>query len=207
MDSVRNDMRENQEFSPRPQFEHLHLPSGKLAVIDQYMLGNQQFLSELRSGSSNSTLTPEKIDIAIGKFGGSTIQLEPGHWVVYRDPIEFLLLVSPRIGDAYSIPFAWTDAFSREQIFGPRLKEEAVGKVFVDTRCIVFLDCNLLSNADVLNNYGAMRRSGDDKSARDLLRENGAAVRYGFNRDGDELGLFVLDQIGSVALWPDIVEQ
>ena len=41
----------------------------------------------------------------------------------------------------------------------------------------------------------------------DLLRDNGGAVRYGFNRYGDELGIFSLAGNDDVlALWPTVVD-
>ena len=77
--------------------------------------------------------------------------------------------------------------------------------VFVDTRCLVFCDPELLQNQDLLTEYTRLRKEGSDKEARDLLRSKGSAVRYGFNPHGDELAVAKIDGPAVIALWPDVV--
>ena len=58
-----------------------------------------------------------------------------------------------------------------------------------------------LRDPDMVHRYKELRDQRDDKGARDFLRQYGAAVRYGFNRRGDQLGLFKLDGDNSFGLW------
>ena len=48
---------------------------------------------------------------------------------------------------------------------------------------------------------------GQDKACRDLLRDNGGAVRYGFRRDGDELVVFQVPGADIICLWPKNIEE
>ena len=57
-----------------------------------------------------------------------------------------------------------------------------------------------------MKKYKQLWFSGQDKACRDLLRDNGGAVRYGFQRYGDELGIYLVPDENLVALWPDIQE-
>ena len=45
------------------------------------------------------------------------------------------------------------------------------------------------------------------KACRDLLRDNGGAVRYGFQREGDELGIYTIPDENVICLWPDLKEE
>ena len=191
----------------RKQFEWLTISSGNVVVIDQFMLGNDQFFAALEGATGAQDRA--KLTAAVGRYGGAVVTLSPGRWVVYRDPEENLMLVTKGATEEY--PNRWDELIERVDVLGARGNCVAVSRVFVDTRCVVFIDADLIFNGDLMQRYRELRRAGDDKTARDVLRSNGAAVRYGFNRNGDELGLFRLADVGeaeegSVALWPDIAE-
>lgn len=66
------------------------------------------------------------------------------------------------------------------------------------------VDRELLDDSELLDKYQHLWFSGQDKACRDLLRDNGGAVRYGFQRFGDELGIYVLPDADVVCLWPDV---
>jgi hypothetical protein len=59
----------------------------------------------------------------------------------------------------------------------------------------------------LLERYQQLWFSGQDKTARDLLRDNGGAVRYGFRRDGDELGVYQIPGEDVICLWPKNIEE
>lgn len=188
----------------RKQFEWLTISSGNVVVIDQFMLGNDQFFAALDGADDRS-----KLVAAVNRYGGAVMKLSPGRWVVYRDPEENLMLVTKGATEEY--PNRWDELIERVDVLGARGNCVAVSRVFVDTRCVVFIDADLVFNTELMNRYRELRRAGDDKTARDILRTSGAAVRYGFNRNGDELGLFRLADVGeaeegSIALWPDVAE-
>ena len=54
--------------------------------------------------------------------------------------------------------------------------------------------------------YEQYQSGGQEKACRDLLRDNGGAVRYGFHRFGDELGVYNIADEDIVCLWPDVAE-
>ena len=82
----------------------------------------------------------------------------------------------------------------------------AISQIYVDTRCLVIVDAKLLADKSQLDEYQELRKSSKDKPARDLIRSYGGAVRYGFNRYGDELGVFRFSESNILALWPDIAD-
>ncbi|MFN8391082.1 MAG: hypothetical protein U0136_12400 [Bdellovibrionota bacterium] len=186
------------------QPEQLKVSSGQVMVIDHFMLANQQFLSALPQQDQG---TPEEwvragakeIRLAVERYGGALLQVEAGDWGVNRDPQATAFTLGRFGGD----PSGETE---RSAMLEARGNATPIGRVFIDTRCVVFVDAGILANRPLLDDYRRMRQEGEDKAARDLIRENGAAVRYGFNRDGDELGVFRLPDDLGYALWPDVVE-
>lgn len=194
--------------------EHFEITSGYLMVIDQFMLGNKQFL--VRIGRFRRELeSPEVIDNKLKPvmemFGATILKLEPGRYGVYRNPVESTMVVSQNMlltktsdNDVYKDKQEDLESYI-DSLDLSKQERVAIGRVFVDTRCLVFADVKLLEKASLLDGYRKMRSSGQEKKARDLLRENGAAVRYGFNRYGDELGIFELESEKVIALWPDVV--
>jgi hypothetical protein len=71
---------------------------------------------------------------------------------------------------------------------------------------LVAFDLDLLRANKTIESYIVLKREAKDKEARDLLRESGAAVRYGFAGGSDELGVFMLSD-GVIGMWPDLTER
>lgn len=191
--------------------ERVMIESGTLVVIDQFMLGNSQFFSQFSdSGSNGSGPGPEleALTPAVKRYGGAVIQIPSGNWSVYRNPKSALLVLfqGENQGENRNPADSLEDRFNFQRLFDAVASERPIGRVFVDTRCVVFIDANRFSDAGLMKQYAKLRNSGDDKPARDLLRENGAAVRYGFQKYGDELGVFDVKSEGCIALWPEIVD-
>jgi hypothetical protein len=51
------------------------------------------------------------------------------------------------------------------------------------------IDRELLDDTSLLEKYQHLWFGGKDKACRDLLRDNGGAVRYGFSRYSDDLSV------------------
>ena len=156
------------------------------------MLANEQFLSALSAAQGG-----ERQSIA-QRFGGCLVDLPSGTYGVFRD--SQLQLIAIKVADGAEVGDG-EDAEGLDSVFdefGP--DATPLSSVLVDTRCLVLADASILSNAEALEEYRTLRRSDDFKGARDFLRGKGAAVRYGFNRYGDELGVYQRDDL--VALWP-----
>lgn len=181
--------------------ERLKVSSGLALIIDQFMLANNQFLGKI--SQLQGIEQEDQLRYATRMFGGCIIRLEKGTYYVYRDPQQNLIVLTPAEGAG--------EESEEEQgsfDFGPVInaKGNLVPQyhVFVDTRCLVFIDAAKLFDQELIETYRQYRLSNSDKQGRDLLREHGAAVRYGFNRYGDELGVFELPEENIVALWPDV---
>jgi hypothetical protein len=173
--------------------EKLLISSGKILIIDQFMLANSQFTLKLgASGSENTKL--------VANYGGLILSLGEGEFEVHRDPQLGLMAVVAHNPESESEGFELDDLNFEKQ------ETEALGKVYVDTRCIVFSDASLLSDKFNLTEFKKLRDCGKEKEARDFLRSLGAAVRYGFNRYGDELAVGKLKDKAAVILWPDVVD-
>ena len=84
--------------------------------------------------------------------------------------------------------------------------KDNLGRVFVDTRCLAMIDRELLDDHGLLEKYNSLWFGGQEKACRDLLRDNGGAVRYGFRRYGDELGVYTSPDSDIICLWPDVAE-
>ena len=159
-------------------------------MIDQFMLANPQFVDQLLEIIDEE---PEVKDELIRKYGGAVIELGVGTYRIKRDP------------------YAYTIVVHRSQVPESRdeLMEEATdnkGSVFIDTRCLAMIDRELLDDSALLEKYQQLWFGGHEKACRDLIRDNGGAVRYGFRRFGDELGVYIIPNEDVVCLWPDVAE-
>jgi len=169
------------------QRERIAVESGYLVFIDQFMLANPQFLDRL-SGLADAD--PSAKDDLIRDYGGTVVAIEPGTYRIERDPFAFSIVVHP-------------EGYQPDETPLNELATEDVGEVFVDTRCLAMIDRELLDDASLLEKYQQLWFGGQDKACRDLLRDNGGAVRYGFQRHGDELGIHRIPGENVVCLWPD----
>jgi hypothetical protein len=166
--------------------ERIAVESGHLVMIDQFMLANQQFISAIQEVIDED---PSKKDEIVKRFGGNVTVLEPGTYRIARDPFKFTIVIHPEDTE-----------FDEESL--DKESSSLEGKVYVDTRCLAMIDRELLDDSELLVKYQELWFTGQDKACRDLLRDNGGAVRYGFNRHGDELGVHKVDDC--VCLWPDV---
>lgn len=173
------------------QRERIAIESGFLVLIDQFMMANPQFLQRLAETQDDPM---EVRDEVIREFGGQVVELEPGTYRIERDPYKYTIVIHPE-----------GERPSRDELM--EQAQESSGYVFVDTRCLAMIDRELLDDQSLLERYMQLWRSGEDKACRDLLRDNGGAVRYGFGRYGDELGVYVLPEEQVVCLWPDVANQ
>jgi hypothetical protein len=183
--------------------ERLLVKSGKVLLIDQFMLSNQQFVSLFENATEDEFLPA--LSQAATAYGGLVESVEPGEYLVFRDPFQSTMVVCshlscPILGDVPQGELSLELLVPKKEYFRP------IGRVFVDTRCLVFVDAIELRGGELLGAYSRARATGDEKRARDLVRESGGAVRYGFNQLGDELAVFRRADDDCLALWPDIVE-
>jgi hypothetical protein len=155
------------------------------------MLANPQFIDRLVAMIDSS---PEEKDRLIQDYGGCVVEVEPGTYRIERDPFAFSIVVHP-------------EGFRAEGESLPELATTSRGHVFVDTRCLAMVDRELLDDSSLLQKYQELWFAGEDKACRDLLRDNGGAVRYGFQREGDELGIYTIPDENVICLWPDLKEE
>lgn len=170
--------------------ERIAIESGFLVLIDQFMLANPQFLEKYEELLDAD---PGEKDQLIKNYGGLVLELDPGTYRIERDPFKYSIIIHPE----------------RDTPDLGTLHEEATeshGHVFVDTRCLAMIDRELLDDGGLLEKYQQLWFGGQDKACRDLLRDNGGAVRYGFNRYGDELGVYQVPEESIICLWPDVAE-
>jgi len=179
------------EFTPGTgnENERLTVRSGGILLIDQFMLGNEQFIDRLQKSSGTAELNQ-----TVREFGGAHVDFPVGEYGVFRDPRQMVILVHPLGAELPPLE-------------GVRFQGENVGRVFVDTRCVVILDRDVALNPSLLNDYLSLRKQGREKEARDLVRTQGGAVRYGFSREGDELGVYLLNESGLLGVWPDVIDE
>lgn len=168
------------------QRERIAVESGFLVLIDQFMLANPQFLEQLSNLADDAI---DSKDDLVRSFGGEVIELEPGTYRIDRDPFAPSIVIHQSASQE-----------DGEEAAGG--SSESVGTVFVDTRCLAMIDRELLDDRSLLDRYQQLWFSGQEKACRDLLRDNGGAVRYGFNRFGDELNVLVQEEPGLVCLRP-----
>lgn len=162
-----------------------------MVLIDQFMLANPEFINKL---NTLIDAEPEKKDEVVAEFGGHVIEVEPGTYRIERDPYAFSIVIHPESFEPGSTELTKENTSSS-------------GRVFIDTRCLAMIDRELLDDSALLEKYQQLWFSGQDKACRDLIRDNGGAVRYGFQRSGDELGVYEHQEEGVVCLWPDVIEQ
>jgi len=194
--------------------ERLAVVSGQVVLIDQFMLSNQQFLAPC-GPLLGARARIEELRGVVHKFGGALIELEPGDYRVYRDPLAQTFAIVSTASDLGNLEIGIGVSLATQRDI-PRkvmehfLRERGVatpaGRVFVDTRCVVAFDLELLRDRETVAEYGELKRSNKDKESRDLLRERGAAVRYGFAPRGDELAVCRMPD-GIVGMWPDVTEK
>ncbi len=170
--------------------ERITVESGNMVLIDQFMLANPQFIDRL---ATMVDAEPEAKDEVVREFGGQVVALEPGTYRIERDPYAFSIIVHP-------------EGFQMGDVELSKTTTTAQGQVFIDTRCLAMIDRELLDDASLLEKYQQLWFSGQDKACRDLIRDNGGAVRYGFQRSGDELGVYAQVEEGVICLWPDVIE-
>jgi hypothetical protein len=166
--------------------ERIAIESGHLVFIDQFMLANELFIDEYEKIIDEETDVKTKL---IEKFGGKVVSLTPGTYRIERDPYKTLLVVHPEGEVVKTVDLKDGDYAS-------------YGTVFVDTRCIAMVDRELLDDSGLLEKYKQLWNNGQDKACRDLLRDNGGAVRYGFSRDSEDLNIYKLSKDDTIALWP-----
>ena len=168
--------------------ERIAVESGYLVLIDQFMLANPQFIDRL---ALVVDAEPDAKDAIVEDFGGKVIDVEPGTYRIDRDPFEYIVVIHPE-GDV---------AGDTKQL--RTTASESRGDVFVDTRCLAMIDRELLDDSELLKKYQDLWFGGQDKACRDLLRDNGGAVRYGFQRYGDELQVYSVPGQDVICLWPN----
>ncbi|MCB0317136.1 MAG: hypothetical protein KDD56_00160 [Bdellovibrionales bacterium] len=168
--------------------ERIAVESGNLVLIDQFMLANPQFYERV---VALIDAEPDAKDQVVKDYGGCVVNLEPGTYRIQRDPFAYTIVIHPN-GDRPTTDNLTADA------------QETGGRVFIDTRCLAMIDRELLDDTSLLEKYQQLWFSGNEKACRDLLRDNGGAVRYGFQRFGDELGVHSIAEENVVCLWPDV---
>lgn len=204
-------MGETVTTEPRTKtLETFEVSSGKILIIDQFMLGNDQFLTKLGKPSDF-----DKNKEAAEMYGGFVLEVPPGEFFVFRDPLKSMMLVcaesdvsgivSKNDDGRFDIEEELLDE-KFDQVLGSLGNSSPDARIFVDARCLVFVDAQILHNETLMSEYKTIRKRGDEKKARDFLRRNSAAIRYGFNKYGDELGLFKLSKGATIALTPDVVD-
>lgn len=174
------------------QRERIAIESGDLVLIDQFMLANPQFIQKMTAAIDESAEVKSEV---ISEYGGKVISVSCGTYRIERDPFAYTIIVHPE-GDSV--------------VDSPEVVKEAtdsVGEISVDTRCLAMLDRELLDDSSLLDRYQQLWFSGQDKACRDLLRDNGGAVRYGFRRDGDELGIYQVPGEDIICMWPKNIEE
>lgn len=173
------------------QRERIAVESGFMVLIDQFMLANPQFAARL---VETLDAGPEVKDQLVRDYGGVVVELNPGTYRIDRDPFDYVIVVH-----------AEGDHPDRKSLRDVATGEN--GKVYVDTRCLAMIDRELLDDTDLLQRYQELWFGGQEKACRDLLRDNGGAVRYGFDRFGDELEVHSVPGEDVVCLWPKEIPQ
>lgn len=171
--------------------ERIAVESGYLVLVDQFMLANPQFADKLMEVRDE---LPEAKDAIIESYGGTVVQVNTGTYKIERDPYAYTIVIHSEEDD------------NLEKSVIDEAKK-SIGRVFIDTRCLAMFDRELLDDSLMLDKYQELWLDGDEKACRDLLRDNGGAVRYGFQRYGDELGVYVIEGEDIVCLWPDVAEK
>ena len=186
-------MREYQNYndsSSTSSSEKLIIKSGHVVIIDQFMLANQQFLKSLPVDFNDY----DAIKSATLKFGGIYFETNNGEYEVVRD-IYQKAIVAAMFDENLNPVFTIDDITVKgDELF-------SLGHVFIDTKCLVMCDRDILFNKELLSEYSELRASGQDKQARDLIRKHGCAVRYGFSQDSDRLNVNISREKNVIALF------
>jgi hypothetical protein len=156
------------------------------------MLANPQFIEKMAAAIDESAEVKSEV---ISEYGGRVISVTCGTYRIERDPFAYTIIVHPEGDTVDSSAEVVKDA------------TDTIGEINVDTRCLAMLDRELLDDSSLLERYQQLWFSGQDKACRDLLRDNGGAVRYGFRRDGDELGIYQVPGEDVICLWPKNIEE
>ncbi len=165
--------------------ERITIESGHMVIIDQFMLANPQLHRSLLDLIDSD---PTEKNEVIKKFGGVVLELSPGNYRILRNPYSCRIVIHDSSHDEVDF----------EEIIANA--PTSVGKVMIDTRCLAMIDRELLDDTELLSKYQELWFSDQDKACRDLLRDNGGAVRYGFQRFGDELDVYHLASDNTVCL-------
>lgn len=156
--------------------ERLVISSGRVLVIDQFMLANQQFITPLSNTADDSSA----VEALVAKFGGLVIGLSEGVYAVYRHAQERFMVVYPcdSTGDG-------ADPVSPFRARKELPTGNSLGAITIDTRAVVLVDLAKIQDGRVRGEYLRLWQGAQRKEARDFLRTQGAAVRYGFSHYSD----------------------
>ena len=171
--------------------ERITVESGFMVIIDQFMLANPQFQEELLKLIDQD---PSEKDALVEKFGGKVVELAPGSYRILRNPYSCRIVIHNSESDEVDFEEVIANA------------PDPIGNVLIDTRCLAMIDRELLDDTELLAKYQELWFGDQNKACRDLLRDNGGAVRYGFQRFGDDLKLHYLQQENVLCLAADNVE-
>jgi len=160
-----------QSFDSGNKRERIAVESGNLVLIDQFMLANPRFIASL---SEIIDEAPEVKNDVVSRYGGQVISLGSGTYRIHRNPYKSSIIIHP-------------EGVRGEECEGDLSGSKEAGSVLIDTRCLAMIDRELLDDNALLERYQQLWFSGQDKACRDLLRDNGGAVRYGFSRFSDDL--------------------
>lgn len=182
MTDVQESSNERIRETPQTATEKVEIVSGLLLVLDQFMIGNPDFLRALPKDfqPDSEDFISDLYDQA-EQFGGLAVKVSPGVYTVYRNTYDKTIALFPEF-DAEKVDDKKIDDIAEEG--------EDVGSVLVDTRCLVFFDAALCYRDRLIEQFRKLRREEDDKGARDMIRENGASVRYGFSRRSEEIDAY-----------------
>ena len=172
------------------QRERIAVESGQLVLIDQFMLANPNLVDRL---IEMVEADPQQKTELIQYYGGQVVDLTPGTYRIERDPFAQSIIIHPEDIEVDS-------ASLQEKV------RTSLGHVLIDTRCVAMVDRELLDDGNLLQKYQQLWFGGQDKACRDLLRDNGGAVRYGFHRQGDDLGIYSVEDEDVICLWSDVFE-
>jgi hypothetical protein len=179
MNEIKEISEEQTQETPESSTERVEIVSGIMLVIDQFMVGNPDFLRSLPEDfKPDSNEFFDLLSEEAEQYGGFALQVSPGSYTVYRNTFDKTIVVFPEF-DAGKI--------SEERIEDVAENGEVLGSVILDTRCIAILDAALCFRENIIEAYRKLRLENDDKGARDMIRENGASVRYGFSRRSEEI--------------------
>jgi hypothetical protein len=170
------------------QRERISVESGFLVLIDQFMLANEQFTEQLSKLIDDD---PAKKDVLVEDFGGRVVEIPRGLYRIDRNPYNLTIIIHPDGSDPSKVRSASLNS----------------GSVFIDTRCLAMIDRELLDDPGLIEKYQGLWNSDQTKACRDLLRDNGGAVRYGFSKESDELSILLSEDKLALVLSPVGVEE